>query len=191
MRTIVLYQLISLDGVCEEPGDWVAETSERVFDNLAAIISTQTDVLLGRMTYDYWVDYWPTSNVEPFATFINEATKHVATATPLRRPWANTTTIDAPIDDYVAGLQATGAGDIGIHGSATLARSLLSTGLIDEMRLVVAPVIAGRGRRLLADLHDLVHLDLVDVQRDRTGTLFLHYLVGGPLGAPASEHDRR
>ena len=59
-RNVVLYQLLSLDGVAEEPGDWISDGGPEVFANLAETIATQDDVLLGRGTYDYWVGYWPT-----------------------------------------------------------------------------------------------------------------------------------
>ena len=70
-RKVVLYQLLSLDGVAEEPGDWMFDSGPEVFANLARTIESQDDVLLGRGTYDYWVGYWPTSDIEPFATFVN------------------------------------------------------------------------------------------------------------------------
>ena len=66
MRTVVLYQLLSLDGVAEEPGDWFADDGSEMFENLRTVIEPQETVLLGRGTYDYWVDYWPTSDLEPF-----------------------------------------------------------------------------------------------------------------------------
>lgn len=91
MRTVVLYQLLSLDGVAEEPGDWFADAGPEVFENLRTVIERQETVLLGRGTYDYWVDYWPTSDLEPFAGFINGTDKHVFTAHPPSDAWANTT----------------------------------------------------------------------------------------------------
>ena len=80
MRKVVLYQLLSLDGVAEEPSDWLFDADQAIFDNLARVIGTQDVVLLGRHTYDYWVGYWPTSDVEPFAGFINGTPKHVFTS---------------------------------------------------------------------------------------------------------------
>lgn len=67
MRDVVLYQLLSLDGVAEEPGDWMHEVDDAVVENLRSTISRQDDILLGRGTYDYWAGYWPTSDVQPFA----------------------------------------------------------------------------------------------------------------------------
>jgi len=86
MRNLVLYELVSVDGVAEEPGDWLFDAGDEVFSNLGRIIERQDDIILGRGTYDYWVDYWPTSDVEPFATFINSTTKHVATSQALDQP---------------------------------------------------------------------------------------------------------
>ena len=80
MRDVVLYTLLSLDGVAEEPGDWMFEADQDVFTNLAEVIRSQDDILLGRGTYDYWADYWPTSDVQPFADFVNGTAKHVFTS---------------------------------------------------------------------------------------------------------------
>ena len=174
MRDVVLYTLLSLDGVAEEPGDWLFDVDEEVFAHLGRVIGRQDDVLLGRGTYDYWSGYWPTSDVEPFASFINGTPKHVVTSTPLTGSWPNTTAVHRPAAEHVAGLKAGDGGDIGVHGSITVARSLLRAGLVDELRLVVAPTLAGRGRRLF-DHDDLRRLDLVDAASTPAGTLLLGY----------------
>jgi len=82
-RNVVLYQLLSLDGVAEEPSDWMSDDGREIFENLGGVIASQDDVLLGRGTYDYWAGYWPTSDVEPFASFINGTPKHVFTSSDL------------------------------------------------------------------------------------------------------------
>jgi dihydrofolate reductase len=148
MRKVVLYQLLSFDGVAEEPGDWMFDSGQEVIDNLDRVIGTQDDVLFGRGTYDYWVDYWPTSDFEPFAGFINRTQKHVFTSTPLAGAWENTTPVEEPAAEHVAQLKQGEGGDIGIHGSIGLTQSLWREGLIDVLELVVAPTVAGRGRRL-------------------------------------------
>ena len=176
MRPVVLYQLLSVDGVAEEPSDWVFDVDEEVFANLGRVIERQDDVLLGRGTYDYWAGYWPTSDVQPFASFINGTPKHVLTSTPLTQPWANSTAVHGPAVEHVSALKQRRGGDIGVHGSTTLARSLLAAGLLDELRLVVAPTIAGSGRRLF-ETGALHRLDLRDAARTPTGTLLLHYDV--------------
>jgi dihydrofolate reductase len=174
MRKVVLYELLSLDGVAEEPS-WFMDAGPEVLDNLARVIGSQDDVLLGRRTYEYWAGHWPTSDLEPFAGFINGTPKHVATSSPLAPDWSSSTRITGPVADYVADLKARPGGDIGIHGSIALARSLLRARLVDELRLVVAPVVAGRGRRLFDGDEDLRRLELAGVARSESGTLFLDY----------------
>ncbi len=175
MRKVVLYQLLSLDGVAEEPGDWFFDDGPEMFANLGKVIGSQDDILLGRGTYDYWVGFWPTSDVEPFASFINGTPKHVVTSSTPSEKWANTTLVTTPVADYVTGMKQQPGGDIGIHGSIELARSLLHARLVDELRLVVAPALAGHGRRVFDTDDGLQALDLLDVQRSPKGTLFLTY----------------
>jgi len=175
MRNVVSLLFVSLDGVAEEPSDWFFDDGPELFANIAEVLSPQTDVLLGRGTYDYWVGYWPTANVEPFASFINATRKHVATSRELTQEWHNAVRISGSVDEYVCRLKQQPGGDIGIHGSIGLARSLIAAQLVDELRLVVPPVIAGHGTRLFCGDTDLQQFDLLDVHRSPKGTLFLHY----------------
>jgi dihydrofolate reductase len=177
MRKVVLYVLSSLDGVVEEPGDWMFDVDEGVLDNLGRIIADQDAVLLGRGTYDYWVGYWPTSDVEPFASFINGTTKHVVTSTPLEPEWANSVRVEGEVVDFVTTLKEQSGGDIGVHGSIRLAQTLLGAGLVDELRLVVAPTLAHAGRRLFDDGDALQRLELLDADRTSSGHLLLGYAV--------------
>jgi dihydrofolate reductase len=133
--------------------------------------------LLGRKTYDYWVDYWPTSDVEPFASFINGTRKHVFSSTVPSSEWAKSTVVGSSAIPYVTGLKQQPGGDIGIRGSIELARSLLRAGLVDELRLVIAPAVAGRGRRLFDDDGVLRKVTLQDVDRTPSGTLLVGYRV--------------
>jgi dihydrofolate reductase len=89
--------------------------------------------------------------VEPFAGFTNGTPKHVFTSSPLTGEWAGATAVHGPVDEYVRQLKALGGGDIGIHGSITLAQSLMGAGLVDELRLVIAPAAAHSGGRLFPD----------------------------------------
>ena len=88
MRKIVVYELLSLDGVAEDPDSFFAEWDDAMDANLAAVIATQDAVILGRRSYTEWAQFWPSSQIQPFATFINGVTKYVATSTPLDRDWA-------------------------------------------------------------------------------------------------------
>ncbi|MCU1459509.1 MAG: deaminase [Actinomycetia bacterium] len=179
MRDVVLLQWLSLDGVAEEPSDWFLDDGPELFDLIGRVIATQDDVLLGRGTYDYWAGYWPGSDVQPFADFINATAKHIATSTALSHEWGQTVVMDEPPAAYVAELKRTQGRDIGIHGSTELARSLISARLVDEMRFVIPPVVAGHGKRLFAaDAADsLQQFELIDVQRTPKGTLFVDYRI--------------
>ena len=201
MRKVVLYQLLSLDGVAEEPGDWMTDGGSELFENLAAVIGTQDEILLGRGTYDYWVDYWPTSAVEPFATFVNTTRKHVFSSTPLTGEWANTVVADRPPVEYVRDLKRTNGGDIGVHGSIALAQTLLDADLVDELRLVIAPAVAGTGRRLFdgSGTGTVRPLELLESRSTEAGSLLLAYRVartvdprrGASRGARGSAGGRR
>jgi dihydrofolate reductase len=177
MRKVVLYHLQSLDGVGEEPGDWMPDSGPEIFDNLGRVIETQDDILLGRGTYDYWVGYWPNSDLEPFAGFINDTEKHVFTSSPLTEQWVNSTPVDGSATEYVAELKEGDGGDIGIHGSIDLSRSLLKADLVDELRLVVAPSLAHRGRKIFTGDDDggLRRLDLRESAATAGGSLLLWY----------------
>jgi len=175
MRDVVVYSLLSLDGVAEEPGDWMFEADEDVLTNLAGVISSQDDVLLGRGTYDYWADYWPTSDVQPFADFINGTSKHVFTSSRLSATWSATTVVEEPAVPYVERLRQGPGGDVGVHGSIRLAQGLLAADLVDRLELVVVPTLAGSGRRLFTHQVDLRRLALTKATPSVTGCVFLGY----------------
>ena len=152
MRKIVVYELLSLDGVAEAPDTFFADWDDAMGANLAAVIATQDAVILGRRSYDEWAQFWPDSQVQPFATFINGVTKYVATSTPLDRDWAGATVLNGGLVDFVRDLKQQRGGDVGVHASISVAQALLAVDVVDELRLVIAPRIAGRGRRLLDGL---------------------------------------
>jgi dihydrofolate reductase len=151
MRKIILYELLSLDGVAESPDAFILDFDEAMEENLARVISTQDTVILGRKTYDEWAEFWPDSDIEPFASFINAVPKFVVTSTPPQRSWSNTTVADGDLKECVTTLKNQSGGDIGVHGSVTLSRSLLAQGLVDELRLVIAPAVVLSGRTLFEE----------------------------------------
>ena len=148
MRKVVAYELLSLDGVAEQPDEFITDWDEAMRDNLGRVISTQDAVILGRRTYDDWAAFWPASDIEPFASFINGVEKFVATSTAPGQTWANATVIDGALPDFVTELKRQSSGDIGVHGSIALTQSLLEVGLVDELRLVIAPAVHMHGRKL-------------------------------------------
>jgi dihydrofolate reductase len=152
LRKIVVYELLSLDGVAEDPDKFFADWDDVTDANLSEVIDAQDAVILGRRSYDEWARFWPESTLEPFAAFINGVAKFVVTSTPLDREWTNARAVDGDLIEFVDELQHQPGGDIGVHASISVAQELLAAGLVDELRLVVAPAIAGSGRRLLDGL---------------------------------------
>jgi dihydrofolate reductase len=148
VRKVVAYELVSLDGVIERPDEFITDFDDEMRENLGRVIATQDAVLLGRRTYDDWAGFWPMSAIEPFASFINGVEKFVVTSSPPEVTWENTTIVRGGLPEFVTDLKRRSGGDIGVHGSITLAQSLLEEGLVDDLRLVVAPALHMHGRRL-------------------------------------------
>jgi dihydrofolate reductase len=148
VRKVIAYELLSLDGVAEHPDEFIIEFDDLMEENLARVISSQDTVLLGHRTYDDWAAFWPSSDIEPFASFINGVEKFAFTSTPTTQAWSNATIIDGELVEFVNTLKQQSGGDIGVHGSVELVQSLLEVGLIDELRLVIAPALQMHGRRL-------------------------------------------
>jgi dihydrofolate reductase len=105
VRKVVVYELLSLDGVAEKPDGFFADWDDTMDANLGAVIAAQDSVILGRRSYEEWAEFWPGSDIEPFATFINGVAKYVATSTPLDRKWANTTVVDGELVAFVRDLR--------------------------------------------------------------------------------------
>jgi dihydrofolate reductase len=147
-RKLVVYELLSLDGVAENPDAFISEFDDVMQENLNRVIATQDAVLLGRRTYDDWAAFWPSSDIEPFASFINGVRKLVASSTPVEELWSNTRVIDGDVLEQVTALKSGAGADIGVHGSIELAQALLEANLVDELRLVVAPALQASGRKL-------------------------------------------
>lgn len=176
MRKVVAYELLSLDGVAESPDQFIITWDEVMDANLAAVIGSQDTVVLGRRSYDEWAGYWPGSDVEPFATFINGVAKHVATSKPLDGDWAGATAIDGDLVDAVRALTRQPGKDIGVHASISVTQALLAAGLVDELRLVIAPAIAGSGRRLLDGLPPIT-LAPIRIEATPSGATLADYRV--------------
>jgi len=175
-RKVVGGYFLSLDGVAEAPDQFLTGWDEETDASGKRLIETQDVVILGRRTYDEWAGFWPTSDIEPFASFINATPKYVATSTPLEPEWSNSQVIEGDLFDFVRNLKSQPGGDIGIHGSISLTRALLTAGLVDELRLVVIPTIAGTGQQLLAGLPP-IHLELLRSTTTPSGHLLADYRV--------------
>jgi dihydrofolate reductase len=176
VRKVVVYELLSLDGVAEDPDGFLTDWDGAMDANLAAVIAPQDAVVLGRRSYDEWSEFWPSSEIEPFATFINGVTKYVATSAPLDREWANASVIVGGLVEFARDLKDQPGGDIGVHASISVARALLAADVVDELQVVIAPSIAGSGRRLLDELPS-IRLDVIRSETSPSGHLLLGYRV--------------
>jgi dihydrofolate reductase len=178
MRKLVSFLFISLDGVVEAPDKYVRpEAYEDLPDLIGQTVAQQDAVLLGRRTYEEWAAFWPTADIEPFAPFINDTPKFVVSRTLQQVSWNRATLIGDDLPAEIARLKMQPGKSIGVHGSISLTQSLLLAGLLDELRFVQAPTIAGNGRRLLEHGGPPVQLDLQSSPTTQTG---LQYLVYSP-----------
>jgi dihydrofolate reductase len=178
VRKVVVYEMLSLDGVAENPDRFFLDWDDAMDANLDAVIATQDSVVLGRRSYEEWAGYWPSSDIEPFATFINGVAKYVVTSTPLAPTWANTTVVDGELVGFVRELRNRPGGDIGVHASISVAQALLAAGVVDELKLVIAPTVVGGGRKLLDGL-PATRLESIRSATSPTGHLLVDYRVIG------------
>jgi dihydrofolate reductase len=176
MRSVVAYELSSLDGVAEDPDAFIHNWDEEMQANMEAVIALQDTVLLGRRSYEEWARFWPTIEDHPFATFINPVQKYVATSSPLDPAWTHAAAVDGELAGFVRELKAGTGGDIGIHASISVVQALLAHGLVDELKLVVAPSIPGKGRRLL-DGVPATQLEVTRSVMSATGHLLVDYRI--------------
>ena len=184
MRKLYVGMFLSLDGVAEAPDTFVPPYfDDAVGAEISAGIATTDTVLLGRVLYEQWSGYWPgkTAADDGFADFINPVRKVVVSTTLEAVTWSNAELLRGDLAEGIHRLKADDGGDIVVNGSITLARSLLELGLVDELRLLVFPVIVGSGRRLLGDL-SRVPLRLVKARPLPTGVLSLTYAPGDTAG---------
>ena len=171
-----MYELLSLDGVAERPDAFFTDWDDAMVANLAAVIGTQDAVILGRRSYAEWADFWADSQIQPFSAFINGVAKYVATSTPLDQNWADATALDGGLVESVRELKQQDGGDVGVHASISVAQALLAADVVDELRLVIAPRIAGSGRRLLDGLPS-IRLEAIRSTLSPTGYLLADYRV--------------
>ena len=177
MRKVTAGLFVSLDGVAESPDQWQFAFDEEMGAAMSRMLAEQDAILLGRVTFTEWAGYWPTATDEPFATWINTTPKYVASTTLTSVDgWANSTLITGSVADYLATLRQQDGGTIGTAGSPTLVRSLLAQGLLDELTLLIHPVVAGGGRkRLFADDDPLTRLELTASESTSSGVIIATY----------------
>jgi dihydrofolate reductase len=174
---VIASEFVSLDGVMEAPDRWhFPYFNDEMGEAVGAEMARTDAMLLGRVTYQEFASYWPTSTDEPFASHLNNTPKFVvsrAMEEPLE--WQNSTLIKENVAEEISRLKQRPGKDISILGSAALVRSLLADDLLDELRLMVHPIVVGNGKRLFEDGGDQKVLELVDSKTFATGVLYLTY----------------
>jgi dihydrofolate reductase len=188
MGRIVVTEFVSLDGVMEAPGGgedfdrggWTLDTDQGE-DGAKFKLEETLDaeaVLLGRVTYERFAAAWPSQHGE-FANKLNTMPKYVISST-LRNPeWNNSTVLGGEVADEVAKLRQRRNGDIVVHGSAQLVQTLVDHDLVDELRLLVFPVLVGAGKRLFGTTGGTKPLRLVDSRTVGDGVALLIYRPAG------------
>lgn len=179
MRRVVAGLFVSLDGVVQAPENWqLPYFNDEMGEAIGAAMAASDAMLLGRVTYQEFASYWPgvSSEDQPFADFMNNTRKYVVSTT-LENVggWRNSTLISENIAQEIAELKRQPGKDIAITGSGTLVHSLLQDDLLDELGLMVHPVVVGSGKRLFEDGGDQKRLKLVDSKTFSTGVTYLTY----------------
>lgn len=175
MRKLRAWLYMTLDGVVEAPEKWVMP-DEEMFEAQTADYATSDALLLGRRTYEVFAASWPQrgSNV-PNADWMNSTHKYVA-STSLESPeWQNTRVLEGDVNEAVARLKQEDGEAITLNGSATLLRSLLVAGLVDELRILLHPVVLGTGHRLFDDVENLGAFALAECRAYDNGVVSLSY----------------
>jgi dihydrofolate reductase len=189
MGRIVITEFISLDGVIEDPGGaedfkyggWSFEFARGDEGDKFKLDETMQSagLLLGRVTYEGFAAAWPSRGGE-FAEKFNNMPKYVVSSTLTDPEWTNTTVLDGDVPTAVAKLRDEVDGDIVVHGSGRLARTLLEHDLVDELRLMVFPVVLGAGQRLFGETSDKKPLRLTSSQTVGDGVAIMIYEPASP-----------
>lgn len=189
MGKIIVTEFISLDGVIEAPGGgekfkhagWSFKFNRGTEGDKFKLDETRSSaaLLLGRVTYEGFAAAWPTRDGE-FADKLNAIPKYVVSATLTNPTWNNSTVLTGEVADQVANLKQKQDGNIVVHGSARLVQSLLEHELVDELRLMVFPVVLGTGKRLFGESSDMKTLRLTNSKVVGDGVAIFTY---EPVGA--------
>ena len=181
MRKVIASELVSLDGVVESPEKWhLPYFNDQMGEAIGAAMAASDTMLLGRVTYEEFAAFWPSQEASDedreTTDYMNNTPKVVASKT-LEEPltWNNSTLIKGDVAEEITKLKGQRGMDISITGSPTLVRSLLADDLLDELRLLVHPIVVGSGKRLFEDGSDQKALQLVDSKTFSTGVLYLTY----------------
>ncbi len=183
MGKIIVTEFVSLDGVMEDPGGaeafkyggWTFEIDRGEGDKFKLDETMESDaLLLGRVTYEGFAEAWPSREGE-FADKFNNMPKYVVSSTLDKPEWNNSMVLKGDLVEEVSKLRQEQDGNIVVHGSCRLVQTLLEHDLVDELRLMVFPVVLGSGRRLFGDTSEKKRLQLVDSRTVGDGVAILIY----------------
>jgi dihydrofolate reductase len=177
MRKIVAGLFMSLDGVVESPEQWqLPYFNDEMGQPIGAQMASSDTLLLGRRTYQEFAGFWPNQPSDaPFADYMNTTPKLVVSTTLDAVEWGNSTLLQGDVAKELTTLKQQPGKNLNISGSATLVRWLLGEDLLDELRLMVCPVVVGRGRHLFEDGREQKALTLGEATTFSTGVLSLTY----------------
>jgi dihydrofolate reductase len=181
MRRLLLTENITADGRIEMIDDWFDPSPSGGIDDwleaMDRLGATSDAVLVGRQTFEDFRGYWPQRTDEPAGAFLDRVQKYVVSSSMTNPQWHGTTVLAGDPVEEVRRLKDSDGGDITLAGSISLAHAVLAAGLVDELRLVVFPVIQGRGKGLVAEGTSYPHLELLESQAFSSGVVLLRYAV--------------
>jgi dihydrofolate reductase len=194
MRPIIAITQLTLDGVMQGPGGpeedpsngfthggWAMHAEDKTLDDVVnQIVAGEYDLLLGRRTYDIWVNYWPKQS-GPIAKGFNKATKYVVTHRRDGLDWKTSQPISGDVVKELRRLKASDGPELHVWGSSVVLQTLIAADLVDEYRFWISPVVLGEGKRLFEQGVPPRRLSLVATQRTTTGLLLNTYRPAGPL----------
>jgi dihydrofolate reductase len=191
VRRVNVLLSISLDGVIQAPGrpeedtrggftygGWAVPYNDEVMGRkMAEEMAEPSDMLFGRRTYENFAGFWPhQTDANPFTAYLNSVTKYVVSNTLTESlPWQNSILVPGDPVEGVARLKATDGPNLSITGSGQLVRTLLAAGLVDELFLLVHPLVLGSGQRLFTEAGGYAELDLVESTTTTKGVVMSRY----------------
>jgi dihydrofolate reductase len=187
MRELVAHMIITLDGVVtfEVVHEAVVRMSNgKAAEDMSHQLAREDAMLLGRKTYQEWSQFWPTSNIQPFADHINSVRKYVVSNSLKEAPWGtvgNATMVSGDFRRSILKLKSQRGKTIGVHGSPSLVRSLIRNNLLDRLHLMVFPIVSGKGTRLFEGEFAPQTMKVVDLIRNQNGVLAITYRPTGKL----------
>jgi dihydrofolate reductase len=182
MRRLLLTENITADGRIEMIDDWFDPSPEGDIsdwlEGMERLGASSDAVLVGRQTFEDFRGYWPQHTDEQAGAYLDRVQKYVVSSTMTDPEWHRSTVLSGDPVEEVRRLKEAEGADITLAGSITLAHAVLAAGIVDEIRLLVFPVVQGRGRGLVAEGTAVPRLELLESQAFRSGVVLLRYAVG-------------